>query len=117
MARTRARASRAAAIGCLYHLLPFEDSGSWTLQNGTSGTPSHPVILRGHMRLPLLASFLLFFCSTSLAYSRPARESDLAAIKDLDRRDAAAAKLDDVDTLVSLCTDDGVLLQPFSDPV
>jgi uncharacterized protein (TIGR02246 family) len=69
------------------------------------------------MRLPLLASFLLFFCSTSFAYSRPARESDLAAIKDLDRRDAAAAKLDDVDTLVSLWTDDGVLLQPFSDPV
>lgn len=42
---------------------------------------------------------------------------DKAAIVALERRDASAAKVNDVETLVSLWTSDGVLLQPRSDPV
>lgn len=42
---------------------------------------------------------------------------DLAAIIALEQRDAAAAKVNDVETLVSLWTEDGVLLQPRSEPV
>lgn len=42
---------------------------------------------------------------------------DTAAIAALERRDAAAAKVNDVETLVSLWTTDGVLLQPKSNPV
>lgn len=42
---------------------------------------------------------------------------DLAAIIALEHRDAEAAKINDVETLVSLWTDDGVLLQPRSEPV
>jgi uncharacterized protein (TIGR02246 family) len=42
---------------------------------------------------------------------------ETAAIIALEQRDAAAAKANDVDTLVSLWTEDGVLLQPRSEPV
>lgn len=42
---------------------------------------------------------------------------DTAAIIALEQRDAAAAKANDVDALVSLWTEDGVLLQPRSEPV
>jgi uncharacterized protein (TIGR02246 family) len=42
---------------------------------------------------------------------------EIAAIIALEQRDAAAAKVNDVDTLVSLWTEDGVLLQPRSEPV
>lgn len=43
--------------------------------------------------------------------------SDLANLVELERRDAQAAKINDVETLVSLWTDDGVLLMPGSDPI
>jgi uncharacterized protein (TIGR02246 family) len=42
---------------------------------------------------------------------------EIAAIIALEQRDAAAAKVNDVGTLVSLWTEDGVLLQPRSEPV
>ena len=42
---------------------------------------------------------------------------EIAAIMVLEERDAAAAKVNDVETLVSLWTEDGVLLQPRSEPV
>lgn len=42
---------------------------------------------------------------------------DLAAIIALEQRDIQASKADDVRMLVSLWTDDGVLLQPGSDPI
>jgi uncharacterized protein (TIGR02246 family) len=42
---------------------------------------------------------------------------EIAAIIALEQRDAAAAKVNDVETLVSLWTEDGVLLQPRSEPV
>ena len=45
------------------------------------------------------------------------RAQDAAAIIELEQRDAAAAKVNDVETLVSLWTQDGVLLQPKSNPV
>ena len=43
--------------------------------------------------------------------------SETAAIIALEHRDAEAAKINDVETLVSLWTEDGVLLQPRSEPV
>lgn len=49
--------------------------------------------------------------------SAAASSRDLAAIMDLEQRDAAAAKVNDVDTLASLWTNDGVLLLPRSAPV
>jgi uncharacterized protein (TIGR02246 family) len=42
---------------------------------------------------------------------------EIAAIIALEQRDAAAAKINDVETLASLWTEDGVLLQPRSEPV
>lgn len=44
-------------------------------------------------------------------------DRDSAAIIALEQRDAAAAKVNDVETLVSLWTSDGVLLQPKAQPV
>jgi uncharacterized protein (TIGR02246 family) len=46
-----------------------------------------------------------------------ADQTDLRAIQELERQDAEAARTNDVDALVSLWTDDGVLLQPGSAPV
>lgn len=43
--------------------------------------------------------------------------ADLAAIERLEQKDVAASKVNDVDALTSLWTDDGVLLQPGSLPV
>jgi uncharacterized protein (TIGR02246 family) len=42
---------------------------------------------------------------------------EISAIIALEQRDAAAAEVNDVETLVSLWTGDGVLLQPGSEPV
>ena len=42
---------------------------------------------------------------------------EIAAIIALEQRDVAAAKVNDVETLVSLWTEDGVLLEPRSEPV
>lgn len=44
-------------------------------------------------------------------------DAQLAAIEKLEQADAEAAKSNDVETLVSLWTDDGVLLQPMAAPV
>jgi uncharacterized protein (TIGR02246 family) len=52
----------------------------------------------------------------SLGKSEDTNSSEAAAIA-LEHRDAEAAKINDVETLVSLWTDDGVLLQPRSEPV
>jgi hypothetical protein len=41
---------------------------------------------------------------------------EIAAIIALEQRDVAAAKVNDVETLVSLWTEDGVLLEPRSEP-
>jgi ketosteroid isomerase-like protein len=43
--------------------------------------------------------------------------TDLAAIIAMEHRDAEAAKVNDVETLVSLWTEDAVLIQPRSEPV
>ncbi len=47
----------------------------------------------------------------------PDDSSDLAAIQKLEQTDAAAAKINDVETLSSLWTDDGVLVQPMTAPL
>jgi ketosteroid isomerase-like protein len=66
---------------------------------------------------------LLTFVGSLLSSQTPQKKipdrqaEDLAAIIALERRDADAAKINDVDTLVSLWTEDGVLLQPRSEPV
>jgi uncharacterized protein (TIGR02246 family) len=45
------------------------------------------------------------------------QQQDIDAIRDLERRDIQTSKANDLDALVSLWTDDGVLLQPGSAPV
>ena len=69
------------------------------------------------MRSLIVCSIAWALGLTPVAQSGSNGKSDLAAIESFDQRDAAAAKIDDVDTLISLWTNDGVLLQPFSDPV
>jgi hypothetical protein len=69
------------------------------------------------MRALIIASLALLRAARCFAQSGAQSGSALAAIEKLDQRDAQAAKIDDVETLVSLWTDDGVLLQPFSDAV
>ena len=62
----------------------------------------------------------LFCLAASLAgYAAATKqdESDMAKIVSLEQRDAEAARVNDVDALVSLWTDDGVLMMPGSDPV
>jgi len=54
---------------------------------------------------------------TGIAMPADSAERDTAAIIALEQRDAAAAKINDVETLVSLWTEDGVLLQPRTEPV
>lgn len=44
-------------------------------------------------------------------------DNDLRAIEHIDAMDAAAAKTNDVETLASLWTEDGVLVQPMAEPV
>jgi len=51
------------------------------------------------------------------AASDPTRTAERTAIKQLDRKDIEASKKNDVDALVALWTEDGVLLQPGSAPV
>ena len=53
----------------------------------------------------------------SLGKSQGTNTGETAAIIALEHRDAEAAKINDVETLVSLWTEDGVLLQPRSEPV
>jgi uncharacterized protein (TIGR02246 family) len=53
----------------------------------------------------------------NVAKSADPSAREIAAIIALEQRDAAAAKVNDVETLVSLWTEDGVLLQPRSEPV
>lgn len=67
----------------------------------------------------LLLTFAANLLTSQTAQKKtPDRQADdLAAIIALERRDAEAAKINDVETLVSLWTDDGVLLQPRSEPV
>ncbi|HEU5233923.1 MAG TPA: DUF4440 domain-containing protein [Terriglobales bacterium] len=62
----------------------------------------------------IVASFLLGISGKALANEDA---SALAAIIQLERRDAKAAMINDIDTLVSLWTDDGVLLIPASPPI
>ena len=69
------------------------------------------------MRSLIVGSIALVLGLTPVARSDSNGKSDLATIESFDQRDAAAAKIDDVDTLISLWSNDGVLLQPFSDPV
>ncbi len=54
---------------------------------------------------------------TTQHYAADSVAQDAAAIIALEQRDAAAAKVNDLETLVSLWTEDGVLLQPKSEPV
>lgn len=69
------------------------------------------------MQSLIVGSIALVLGLTPVAQSGSNVKSDLAAIESFDQCDAAAAKIDDVDTLISLWTKNGVLLQPFSDPV
>ena len=69
------------------------------------------------MRSLIFGSIALILGLMPFVQSDSNGKSDLAAIESFDQSDAAAAKIDDVDALISLWTDDGVLLQPFSDPV
>jgi len=69
------------------------------------------------MRSLIFGSIALILGLMPFVQSDSNGKSDLAAIENFDQSDAAAAKIDDVDALISLWTDDGVLLQPFSDPV
>lgn len=47
----------------------------------------------------------------------PSDSSERKAIEELDRKDKAASRKNDVDALLALWTEDGVLLQPGSEPV
>lgn len=80
------------------------------------------------MKIQSLLSCAVVFAVTLAAVAQtatlknPAKSADpsapeIAAIIALEQRDAAAAKINDVETLVSLWTEDGVLLQPRSEPV
>lgn len=69
------------------------------------------------MQSLIVGSIALVLGLTPVAQSGSNGKSDLAAIESFDQCDAAAAKIDDADTLISLWTKNGVLLQPFSDPV
>jgi uncharacterized protein (TIGR02246 family) len=69
-------------------------------------------------------SLRIVFALLLLAASLPAQEAvpnqddaELGKILQLEHRDAEAARINDVDALVSLWTDDGVLLMPGADPV
>jgi uncharacterized protein (TIGR02246 family) len=53
----------------------------------------------------------------SLAFAQPKASSDLAKIEQLEQLDAAAAKSNDIEALISLWTDDGVLIMPMSQPI
>ena len=45
------------------------------------------------------------------------QEPDLAAIQQLHETDMAAAKIHDIDTLITLITDDCILLPPGQEPI
>ncbi len=70
------------------------------------------------LRLWVVASIIL---PVAVFSHRPAGAqgygNDLQAIEHVDAIDAVAAKTNDVETLASLWTDDGVLVQPMSEPV
>ena len=80
------------------------------------------------MNIPQFIGFAMTFAATVAISAQTAAPNnvvkssdpgghDIAAIVALEQRDAAAAKANDVDGLVSLWTEDGVLLQPRSEPV
>jgi uncharacterized protein (TIGR02246 family) len=50
------------------------------------------------------------------AAAQPDQAADIKAINDLNQRDIAASKENDVDTLATLWTDDGVLIVPMTPP-
>jgi ketosteroid isomerase-like protein len=56
-------------------------------------------------------------CALCCAPSWAQTKTELAAIQKLERTDAAAAKINDVETLTSLWSEDGVLIQPATPPV
>ncbi len=64
----------------------------------------------------LSANVAAFQAKPKKAPAAPAENADLAAINDLTQRDIAASKEDDVDTLASLWTEDGVLIIPMWPP-
>ena len=72
--------------------------------------------------MPVLELCVIASAALNLAVcsDRPAAaqgHDELQAIEHVDAMDAAAAKINDVDTLASLWTEDGVLMQPMSEPV
>ncbi len=69
------------------------------------------------MRLSHLLAAILIVSVSMAGQQYSTRASDSAAIHQLERIDAEAAKANDVETLVSLWTEDGVLLQPMMPPV
>ncbi len=76
------------------------------------------MILINRIAIVLLMSVVVPLSSQTAPKKPSSGEADdLAAIIALEHRDAEAAKINDVETLVSLWTDDGVLLQPRSEPV
>jgi len=66
-----------------------------------------------------IALALLFLAATLPAQDAIPNQDDaeLGKIIELEHRDAEAARSNDVDTLISLWTDDGVLLMPGANPV
>ncbi len=54
--------------------------------------------------------------SSKAAPAPPSQDADFKAINELTQRDIVASKENDVDTLASLWTDDGVLIVPVTPP-
>ena len=69
------------------------------------------------MRLSYLLVAILITSGNVMGQQYSKLGSDTAAIQQLERTDAEAARTNDVETLVTLWTDDGVLLQPMMPPV
>ena len=66
--------------------------------------------------LMMVGMAVCVFC-TCRSGADVSRDEDLAEIEKLHARDMAAAKVNDIETLRTLWTDDGVLLQPGQEPL
>ena len=68
--------------------------------------------------LLIVLALFLFAANPSAQDAVPNQDdAELGKIIELEHRDAEAARINDVDALISLWTDDGVLLMPGTNPV
>lgn len=67
--------------------------------------------------VPIIALLLAAVCGLAQQVPESGSVTDLKGIQKLEGTDAAAAKINDVETLASLWADDGVLIMPMSAPL